>query len=94
MLGDASRDRAFRNDDINLESDKLGRESWKLIIMPVRRSPLDGDVLSFHIANVAEPLAECLTFERSWGEGSRQDAYPRDLCRLLRIGGERGGEES
>jgi hypothetical protein len=41
-----------------------------------------------------EPLAESVSVARIAGQVARQVTYASDLCRLLRPGGERGGQEA
>ena len=47
-------------DDINLETHQLGRELREPIELPLRISVLDGDVLSFYVATLAQSQPNCL----------------------------------
>jgi len=49
-----------RNDDVHLQTDQVGREGGVAIILALGPSGLDGDVLTFHIAQLAQALAEGL----------------------------------
>ena len=48
------------HNDINLETDQLGRKLRKTIALPLRISVLDGDVLSFYVATLAQSQSNCL----------------------------------
>ena len=48
------------HDDINLETHQLGRKLRKPIALPLRISVLDGDVLSFYVAKLAQSQPNCL----------------------------------
>jgi len=47
-----------RHDDVHLQTDQVGREGGVPIILALGPSGLDGDVLTFHIAQLAQALAE------------------------------------
>jgi hypothetical protein len=52
------------------------------------------DILSFHIAEIAETLAEGFDAVRNGGMGkSQQDSDPRKLGRLLRVGNGSGCQQ-
>ena len=62
--------------------------------MSLRRSPLNDDRLSLHVPQLAQALPECLGAGRHHGQGdSREESDPWDARWLLRVGGERRGEE-
>jgi hypothetical protein len=42
------------HDDINLETHQLGRKLREPILFPISISVLDGDVLSFYVAKLAQ----------------------------------------
>ena len=48
------------HDDINLETDQLGRKLRGPIDLFLRISVLDGDVLSFYVAKLAQSPPNCL----------------------------------
>src|SRR5262245_2585727 len=48
------------HDDINLETHQLGRKLREPIDLSLRKSVLDGDVLSFDVAKLAQSLPNCL----------------------------------
>ena len=48
------------HDDINLETHQLGRKLREPIGLPLRISVLDGDVLSFDVATLAQSQPNCL----------------------------------
>ena len=48
------------HDDINLETHQLGRKLREPIALPLRISVLDGDVLSFYVAKLAQSQPNCL----------------------------------
>ena len=50
----------LRDDDVHLQTDQVGREGGVAIILALGPSGLDGDVLTFHIAQLAQALAEGL----------------------------------
>ena len=47
-------------DDINLETHQLGRKLREPIDLPLRISVLDGDVLTFYVATLAQSQPNCL----------------------------------
>ena len=48
------------HNDINLETHQLGRKAREPIELPLRISVLDGDVLSFDVAEIAQSQPNCL----------------------------------
>jgi hypothetical protein len=48
------------HDDINLETHQLGRKLREPIDLSLRISVLDGDVLSFYVATLAQSEPNCL----------------------------------
>src|SRR4030095_1082074 len=52
--------RSCCHDDINLETHQLGRKLREPIGLPLRISVLDGDVLSFYVAKLAQSQPNCL----------------------------------
>ena len=94
----AASDRRIRprHDDVDLEPDQLGRESGEPLVLSLRPSVLDHDVLALDVAELAQPSPERL--DEMLGRHGRgrghEEADPIDLPRLLRLGGERRGEEA
>ena len=63
------------HDDINLETHQLGRKLRSPIALPLRISVLDGDVLSFYVAKLAQ--SSRIASERVDSlAGSCDDRYP------------------
>jgi hypothetical protein len=82
-------------DDVHLEPDQLGRESGEPIGLPLGISVFDHDVATLDVTEVPQSLTEGLGHVRGSSQvDHRQEAYSRDLGRLLRFGGERRGEAS
>ena len=63
------------HDDINLETHQLGRKLREPIALPLRISVLDGDVLSFYVAKVAQSQPNSSKRVDSLA-GSDADRYP------------------
>ena len=55
-----SRAASCYHDDINLETHQLGRKLREPIELSLRISVLDGDVLSFYVAKLAQSQPNCL----------------------------------
>src|SRR5262249_15385245 len=70
----------------------LRRQARKLLGVSLGRSVLDQDVLALDITEFTQPLAECLGKVRTRLGFSRQITDTGNL--LLRLGGERRGEEA
>jgi hypothetical protein len=60
LLGGLGRCPTHRDDDVHLQTDQVGREGGVAIILALGPSGLDGDVLTVHIAQLAQALAEGL----------------------------------
>jgi len=76
----------MRDDDVHLQTDQVSREGGVPIILALGPSGLDGDVLTFHIAQLAQALAEGLETEltlRVRREDRIQITYPGHLRREL-----------
>ena len=58
LLRRLDRGRGVRHDDVHLEVDQLGRQIWEPAVLTLGPSGLDGEVLPFNIAQVAQALAE------------------------------------
>jgi len=85
-----------RHDDAHLRTDQVRREGGVPIILALGPSELESDVLPFHIAQLAQALAEGLETALSYRvrRGARiWVTYPGHLPRLLPLGGERRGED-
>jgi len=57
-LGGLGRGPTPRDDDVHLRTDQVSREGGEPIILALGPSGLDGDVLTFRIAQVAQALTE------------------------------------
>jgi hypothetical protein len=85
---------ASRNNDVDLETDRLRDKRWVAIIATLCPSVLDHDVLALDVAEIAQFLAEGgneLGLER--GRGGAEEHDPVDLPYRLRLGGEGRGEQ-
>jgi len=60
LLGGLGRCPTLRDDDVHLQTHQVGREGGVAIIFALGPSGLDGDVLTVHIAQLAQGLAEGL----------------------------------
>jgi hypothetical protein len=88
FLGRADRGVSSCHDDINLETDQLGRKLSEPIVLSFRISVLNGDILSLHVAEVSEPSPERLdSFRVGGGRGGRKETYAGISFRLLRADG-------
>ena len=88
------RGRTRRHDEVNPQTDEFARESGEPIESSLSPSALKSDVLSRHVAQLAQPLPKSLEAMReSGGRAAPKKAYAGDLRRLLRGGGERRYEE-
>jgi hypothetical protein len=87
-LGGLSRWCIHRDDDIHIESDKLGSERTETIDFTTRIPVLNRDVLSLNPAEVLESLSKRVYLIRNRGIGlAGQKAYSRDIpWPLLAIG--------
>ena len=75
-----------RDDDLDLESHELGRERGKTFQFSLCRSPLDENVFSLDVTELAKTLPETLDACRDSREGGAgQVSYPRDFRWLLRL---------
>src|SRR5260370_42551757 len=83
-----------RDDNVNLESDELGGQLRKSLVVALRPARLKGDVLSLHVAEVAHLLAERIppNLAGGIGRGVVEQTDPVDLSPLRGLGGERRGE--
>jgi hypothetical protein len=54
ILGSADRPCSFSDDDVNFKPHELGGKLRGPIAPPLRISILDGDVLSFYVASLAQ----------------------------------------
>jgi hypothetical protein len=87
--------RPQRYDDVHLEPDQLGRQVGQPVDPILRISIVDDNILTLNPPELAQPLPECVEQGRPIGRGRQtKKTYPRHLSRLLRVGGERRGEET
>src|ERR1700730_1343829 len=82
------------HDDINLEGNQFGRKSGKALRLPLGISVFDHDVAALDVTEVTQSLEEGLVSMGASGPVERQIAYASDLGGLLRLGGERRGEQA
>ena len=87
FFGSQSIGSSGSDDDVNLETDEIGREVREAIVSTLRIAVLDADVLSLDPSEVAETEPECLVPERGSGRREwREKSYPRNFRWLLRLG--------
>jgi hypothetical protein len=84
---------SWGHDDINLERNQFGRESGEPLELPLGISVFDHDVATLDVPEVTQSLTEGLWQVGTSGQAARQVAYSSDLARLLRLDGDRRGEE-
>src|SRR5262249_29938443 len=92
-----ARWRTIRHDDVYLETDQVGSEAGETVVVPLRPSGLDLDILIFHIAELVQAFPQCLEQDgqvagfaiRVRRGGRRQKTDSEELSRLLRPTGER-----
>src|SRR5262249_9594046 len=83
------------DDQVHLEPDQLGRQAGQPVDPTLRISIVDDNILALKPPELAQPLPERVEQERPIGRGREaKKTYPRHLSRLLRVGGERRGEEA
>jgi hypothetical protein len=85
----------LRHDDVDLQIDELGGESWKLILLSVSPPPDVDDVLLLDVAELLQGLSQRSRWQtvcRSPAAGEERD--PPRLARLLRAGGARCGRQA
>jgi len=79
------------DEDIYFETCDFGCKLIEAVKVSFRVSPLNGDVLSFHIAKLAETLSESIWARCVWRAAAyQQETDPWDLRGLLCVG-ERNG---
>ena len=73
------------DDDLNLETDEIGREFREAIVSALRIAVLDADALSLDPSEVAQTEPECLVRGRVIGRReAREHSYAADCWRRLR----------
>ena len=95
VLGCRHSLRPERYDEVHLEPDQLGRQVGQPVDPILRISIVDDNILALNPPELAQPLPERV--EQGWPIGRGRQAkksYPRHLSRLLRVGGERRGDEA
>ena len=84
-MGSQSIGSGGSDDDVNLETDEIGREVREAIVSALCIAVLDADVLSLDPSEVAETEQEYLVRGRVNGRReSREHSYPADCWRRLR----------
>src|SRR5262249_20757532 len=94
LLGGQGVFRARGQDHVNLTRHQLGRESGEPLCLSLCISVLDHHVAALDVTEVMQSLTEGLWKLGTTGQVARQIAYPSDLGRLLRLDGERRGEDA
>src|SRR5262249_19159786 len=78
------------NNDIKFQSHKLSHNLGKSLVLPLHGAPLDDEILSFDITQLAHPLLECgIRAERRLARYCGEEANAPDLAGLLRARRER-----
>jgi hypothetical protein len=80
----------MRHNEVNRETDELGRQVGKALTSPFGRADLQREVPSLHVAQFAQPLPQFLNGDG----GEQQNPYAVDFPRLLRRGGARRHQAS
>src|SRR4029450_199240 len=77
------------------EPDQLGSEIRKSISLSLCIAVVDDDILTFHVAKLAQTALESFdTCRVGRGRASHQQTYPRNFLWLLRLNGERRETEA
>jgi hypothetical protein len=83
------------DEHVRVESDQLGGERGKALLAALRPTVFDHDVPTFVVPQVTEALQEGVEVSRVVCGGQHpEEADSVDLPCLLRLGGERRGEET
>jgi hypothetical protein len=83
-----------RDDNVDLEFDKLLRQRRQPIRSSLSGSVLDPDVLAFDVPQLSESSPQSLSGTFAKTGGQHQDAHDRHLVRLLRPNVEDRGSET
>jgi hypothetical protein len=87
--------RPLSHDDVDVETDQLGRERGKPIVLALGPPERQRDVLALEVSVVSKPEAERRDVGGvPGGRAATEEADPVHLPGLLRSGGERCGEDS
>ncbi len=81
-------------EDIDLERNQFGRKRGEALRLPLGISVFDHDMAALDVTEVTQPLEEGLVPVGASSPVERQVAYSGNLGRLLRVRGERRGEEA
>ena len=85
LLGGPSRRQPpYRYDDVNLRLNQVGGQAGKLFVLPLGPSAHDRDVLTFHVANLAERLPKDVERMLDLGVGRRKRREITDAKHSLR----------
>ena len=83
------------HDGINVEGDQLGRQSRQAVKFSLGPAVLDDEVSAFLVSQVSEALSQGRSLAaKICGRRLAEKPQPIDSCCLLRLGGERRGEET
>src|SRR5262249_38596168 len=88
------RKRAGSDNGVDVETNQLVRQARESLEPSIGVSKLDTDVLALDVTEIPKPLLEGLVDRVGARIGARQYPDPRYLRRLLRLRGERRGEET
>jgi len=80
-------------DDIHVETDQFGREAGEPVELSLGVPEVDREVLALDVAELAQSPLKSLIERRDPGGRGRQHTDPPHPSLLLRLGGERRGEE-
>ena len=85
----------MRDDGIDFQANKFGRQKWQAVESPLRPAILDDEILTFLVSAIPKTLSKRrgLTGEIRGGSLAEK-AEPVDPVAGLRPGGERRGEEA
>src|SRR5262249_39378895 len=92
-LGSKGRGATYGQNYIDTVLDQLSSERRVGLATAVRPPVFQADILPFHVAELLERLPEGRKRVARARRVRAQDTNPRNLSRLLRLGGERRGEE-
>src|ERR1700730_7493506 len=94
LLGGQSGRCGYGHDDINVERNQFGCKSGEPLDLPLGTSVFDHEVAALDVPEVTQSLTEGHVKAFGRFHDGTQDAYSSDFGRLLRLRGERRGEEA
>ena len=90
ILGDEGPRCPIGHDDVDFETNQLGRQTRELIVLFLGPAELNGDVLALDVAQVAKAGPKCR--DPPCPRGSKcgtEESNPSNLRRLLRVSNKR-----